>query len=109
MKQHYIPRCYLRRFSDNDKSIYTYDKVHCKSYNANMFSVCCEKDMYTLSDEYVQRCREENDQEINSLTIEKEHFAKDIEPLYSRLLSDIDDIKDEWVMGKGQYRSMRGL
>ena len=104
MKQHYIPRCYLRRFSDNDKSIYTYDKVHCKSYNANMFSVCCEKDMYTLSDEYVQRCREENDQEINSLTIEKEHFAKDIEPLYSRLLSDIDDIKDEWLTGKGQYR-----
>lgn len=104
MKQHYIPRCYLRRFSKKDNSICTYDKVSCKIYNANMFSVCCEKDMYTLSDEYVQRCREENGQEINRLTIEKEHFAKDVEPLYSRLLSDIDQIKEEWMSGKEQYR-----
>ena len=59
MKQHYIPRCYLRRFSDNEKSIYTYDKVNAKSYNASLMSVCCEEDLYTLSDEYVKKCREE--------------------------------------------------
>ena len=32
MRQHYIPRCYLKRFSDNEKSIHTYDKKHCKKY-----------------------------------------------------------------------------
>lgn len=77
MNQHYIPRFY---------------------------SVCCEKDMYTLSDEYVKRCREENGQEINGLTIEKDHFARDVDPFYARLLSDIDGIKDEWLTGKDHYR-----
>ena len=58
MKQHYIPRCYLKRFSNNEKSIYTYDKVHCKSYNSSLMAVCCKDDLYTLSKEYV---KENND------------------------------------------------
>lgn len=80
MKQHYIPRCYLRMFSDNEKSIYTYDKKASKSYQTSMMAVCCEKDIYTLSDEYVKKSREEaKGNPINKLTIEKEHFAKDVE------------------------------
>lgn len=57
MKQHYIPRCYLRRFSDNDKSIYTYDKLHCKSYNANL--------MYKLN-AYVNQVQPDASYVINS-------------------------------------------
>ncbi len=49
MKQHYIPRCYLRRFSDNDKSIFTYDKQQSKSYLASMMSVCFEDNMYSMT------------------------------------------------------------
>lgn len=104
MKQHYIPRCYLKRFSNNERSIHTYDKTTSKSYNAPLMSVCCEEDMYTLSDEYVKRCWEENHQEINNLTIEKEHFARDVEPNYSRFLLDLDEIKDEWITGQDHYR-----
>lgn len=33
MKQHYIPRCYLKRFSDNEKSIHAFDKAHNKRGN----------------------------------------------------------------------------
>lgn len=87
MKQHYIPRCYLRIFSDNDKSIHAYDKLCCKSYRASLMSVCCKEDMYTLSDEYVNRTKAETGSDINNLSIEKDLFAKDIEPLYSQLLS----------------------
>ena len=105
MKQHYIPRCYLRRFSEKEKSIYTYDKKESKSYEASMMSVCCEKDIYTLSDEYVIKSREEGKgNPINNLTIEKEHFAHDVEPLYSQFLSQIDEIKDEWMTDKDHYR-----
>ena len=105
MKQHYIPRCYLKRFSDNEKSIYTYDKKASKSYQASMMAVCCEKDIYTLSDEYVKKSREEAKGEpINNLTIEKDHFAHDVEPLYSQFLSQLDEIKDEWMSGKDKYR-----
>lgn len=107
MKQHYIPRCYLRRFSDNEKSIYTYDKLNSKNYNASMMAVCCEEDLYTLSDEYVKKSREESEGQgmpINNLTIEKEHFAHDVEPLYKQLLGQIDEIKDDWISGKEKYR-----
>lgn len=104
MKQHYIPRCYLRRFSNNDKSIHAYDKLCSKSYRASLMSVCCKEDMYTLSDEYVNRTKTETGSDINNLSIEKDLFAKDIEPLYSQLLSQIDEIKEWWISGKGHYK-----
>lgn len=104
MKQHYIPQCYLRRFSKNEKSIHTYDKISCKSYNAPLSSVCFENDLYTLSDEYVKKSREEKKGVINNLTIEHDHFSRDVEPLYSQMLSQIGEIKEEWVSGKGYYR-----
>ena len=67
MKQHYIPRCYLRRFSDNEKSIYTYDKLCCRKYNASMMSVCCEDDLYTMSNEYVRSNNGEGKSTIDKL------------------------------------------
>ena len=41
---------------------------------------------------------------INSLSIEKEHFSHFIEPSYSQLLSQIDEIKEDWILGKEKYR-----
>ena len=104
MKQHYIPRCYLKRFSDNEKSIHTYDKQHSKRYNASMMSVCCEDDLYTMSDEYVRSNNEEGKSTIDNLSIEKEHFADTVEPLYSQMLKQIDEIMEEWISGKDHYR-----
>lgn len=46
MKQHFIPRCYLKQFSGNSKSVYTYDKISSKAYRASLMSVCCEDDIY---------------------------------------------------------------
>lgn len=106
MKQHYIPRCYLKRFSDNEKSIFTYDKLSCKQYNASMMSVCCEDDLYTMSDEYVRSNNEEGKSTIDKLRIESDYFAKTVEPLYSQILNQIDEIKDEWMAGKEHYRLM---
>lgn len=104
MKQHYIPRCYLKRFSDNEKSIYTYDKIRCKSYNASLMSVCCEDDLYTISDEYVKKNNEEGKSMINNLSIETDHFAHTVEPLYAQFLKQIDEIKGEWATGNNHYR-----
>lgn len=104
MKQHYIPRCYLRQFSNNNKkSIYTYDKQHSKKYNASLMSVCCEDDIYTFSEEFVKRNKEEGNCTINRLSIETDHFAHTVEPLYIQLLNQINKIKEEWVTGKDHY------
>lgn len=42
MKQHYMPRCCLKRFSYKKKCIHTYAKLRCRQYNASMISVCCD-------------------------------------------------------------------
>ena len=106
MKQHYIPRCYLKRFSGNTKSILTYDKINSKIYNANLMSVCCANDMYTLSDTYIGEHNSQMDNKINELSIEHHHFANFVEPEFTKILRTIDEIKDEWVSGKGEYRLM---
>lgn len=104
MKQHYIPRCYLKRFSDNDKSIFTYDKQQSKAYPASMMSVCCEDDMYSISDSYIEKNNEETDSHLNRLSLEHSHFANSVEPMFSQLLQSIDVIKDEWISQREQYR-----
>jgi hypothetical protein len=106
MKQHYIPRCYLKRFSDsdNDKSIFTYDKQQSKAYPASMMSVCCEDDIYSISDSYVEKNNKETGSQFNRLSLEHNHFANLVEPMFSKLLQSIDVIKDEWILGKEQYR-----
>lgn len=104
MKQHYIPRCYLKRFSDNDKCIYAYDKQHSKKYQASLMSVCVEDDMYSISNDYLEKNKVENGGKINRLSIEKDHFAKMVEPMFSQLLRTIDEIKNEWITNKEYYR-----
>ena len=104
MRQHYIPRCYLKRFSDNERSIYTYDKIHCKKYNASLMSVCFEDDLYTISEKYVKENNEKGKNVINPLTLETDHFAHTQEPLYAQFLEQVDEIKEEWVTGKDHYR-----
>ena len=94
MKQHYIPRCYLKRFSDNDKCIYAYDKQHSKKYQASLMSVCVEDDMYSISNDYLEKNKVENGGKINRLSIEKDHFATMVEPMFSQLLKTIDEIKN---------------
>lgn len=104
MKQHYIPRIYLKRFSDNEKSIFTYDKKLSKAYSASMMSVCFEDDMYTISDKFVRESNKETCGNINKFSLEKEHFAKLEEPLFSQLLKTLDEVRDEWISGKEHYR-----
>lgn len=69
-----------------------------------MMSVCCEDDLYTMSDEYVRSNNEEGKSTIDNLSIEKEHFADTVEPLYSQMLKQIDEIMEEWISGKDHYR-----
>ena len=104
MRQHYIPRCYLKRFSNNERSIHTYDKIHCKKYNASLMSVCCENNLYTISEKYDKENNEKGESVITPLTLETDHNAHTQEPLYAKFLEQVDEIMEEWVTGKDHYR-----
>lgn len=103
-KQHYVPRCYLKWFSPDGRSLYTYDKKAAKNYQASMMSVCCEDNLYTISDEFVSRNNAETETTvINRLTIEHDFFSKDIEPNLALMLRQVDEIREEWYVDKGHY------
>ena len=103
-KQHYIPRCYLRWFSSDAKSVFAYDKIISKSYRTSIMSVCYENNIYTISDEFIKRNNaEKGASQINRLTIEYDFFSQDIEPNLDLLLRQIDKIRKDWQTGKEKY------
>jgi hypothetical protein len=67
-------------------------------------AVCCEDDLYTLSKEYVKGNNDKGENIIHRLSIESDHFANTVEPLYSQLLNQIDEVKKEWLTGTDNYR-----
>lgn len=103
MKQHYIPRFYLKRFSESEKFVSTYDKKNSKIYQASLMSVCFEHDMYTISDSFVKESNKETGGNINSMSIEQGFFADVIEDSFKKYLSNLDLIKSEWENGSNYY------
>ena len=103
-RQHYVPRCYLKWFSSDGKSIHTYDKKLSRQYDAAMMAVCFENDLYTISDEFVAKNNSEpGTSKINRLSIEKDFFSKDVEPNLDLVLRQLDEIREDWIMGREQY------
>lgn len=86
-KQHYIPQSYLRNFANSKKSIYTYDKIESRVYNAAIDNICCIDDFYRISDFSLN--------EKEQLAIECDYFAQNIEPQYKSLIEWFINQKDE--------------
>lgn len=70
--QHYIPQCYLRQFSPDDKNkrfLYAYSKRNSKSFKIAISKVCGINNFYDLSDEYLAK---DSEQELNRLSLESD-------------------------------------
>jgi hypothetical protein len=53
IKQHYVPQFHLRRFSRNRESIYVYDKISRKVYEAAIKDVAQERYFYNIAEEFI--------------------------------------------------------
>jgi len=95
--QHYIPQCYFRNFSPNNKSIYVYDKNSSRSFSDAIDNRCCKDNYYSLLAKNVATNKTKREKE---LIIEKDFFADDIEPKFDTLLKRIISNKDEWIQDK---------
>jgi len=93
-KHHYIPQCYLRNFSSNGKSLWTYDKLNSKIYSSAIDNICCIDEFYTLPEGCVNKY---NDERKNQLFVECDFFAENIESQYDYMLQKIISNKDKWI------------
>ncbi len=77
---HYVPKCYLKNFSSNEKSLWVYNKYKTENniYIQSTANLCCKDNLYALEGV----CSDK-------LFIEKNYFAKTIEPSFSKMLNHI--------------------
>lgn len=91
-KQHYIPQCYFRNFSENKKSIWVYNKKNSKSYTQSIANIAYEDNFYKLADKVV------DGKTITSANmLEKEFFANNLEIMYSDCLKLFASKTKEWL------------
>jgi hypothetical protein len=96
-KQHFIPVCYLRGFSGNDKTLYVYDKQISKAYCKAIKSICYADNLYWIDRKYLNKDIEDP---TNENYYETEYFAENIESEYNRILIDIKRRAKEWLVHK---------
>ena len=91
-KQHYVPQCYFRNFSENNKSIWVYNKKNSKSYVQAIANIAFKDSFYKLADKIV------DDKKVTSANIiEKELFAGNIEVMYNDYLKFFASKTEEWL------------
>jgi len=94
-KQHYIPQCYLKNFSENEKFVYIYSKKNKKKgYPQSISKTACIDFFYSISEKYIKKFFK---QEFDVNFIEKRILAENIESLYSNLLNQIIQKSTEWI------------
>jgi hypothetical protein len=96
-KQHFIPVCYLRGFSANDKTLYVYDKQISKAYCKAIEKIGYAENLYRIDKKYLNKQLKDP---IDENHYETEYFAKNIESEYNRILIDIKRRAQEWLAHK---------
>jgi len=96
-KQHYVPQCYLRRFSADTKTVWMYDKGLGKIIRPSISNICCEKDLYTITEETVKE-NAANGNNISKLCLESDFFASQWEPSYNSCLNLLDNKAKECIV-----------
>jgi hypothetical protein len=94
VRQHFIPVCYLRGFSGNDKTLYVYDKQISKSYCKAIKKIAYADNLYRIDKKYLNKGA---NNPIDENYYETEYFAKNIESEYNRILIDIRGRAKEWL------------
>lgn len=78
MKQHYIPKFYLKNFSHSSETIYCYDKIKEKSFKANLSDIAHENFFYDVS-------------ELSPATVEKNMAKK--EEMFAKVFAYLIQLK----------------
>ena len=95
VRQHFIPQCYLRNFSENEKFVFVYSKTNEKKGYAQSIAKTAYQDyFYAIPEKYLNQIFWPD---IDKNFIEKKVLAENIESLYSELLDKITQAASVWT------------
>lgn len=99
-KQHYVPRCYLKRWENRKKQIYVFDKVKKEIRPSNINDIASERYFYDIDIEKmdaksIEMLISANIDIINEQQFIEKFLSKNIEDEYSKLLAKIIDTSNE--------------
>lgn len=98
VRQHFIPKCYLKNFSENEKFVFVYSKTNEKKGHPQSIAKIAYKDcFYAIPEKYLNK---EGLLDLDSNFIEKKILAENIESLYSELLNKIVQAASTWTVSK---------
>ena len=95
-KEHYVPRCYLKRWQNKNGKVYVLDKINNKRWISNIEDIACERYFYDIPAHKINANFKKYLKE-NGVTLEVdeqfiEHiFSEQVENNYSKLLGKIID------------------
>lgn len=99
VRQHYVPKAYLRNFSSAKEKIFVFDKNCQKAFPSNITDICAEKFFYDVPPEF--RGKNTKPQLVEVL------FSDFIEPFYSQLnLSVIENIENHGCITAEQKEAL---
>ena len=93
-RHHYVPVCYLRNFTLDDKIAWIYNKGVSKSYPKNINDIFVLDNFYTIDESFLPK---EHTEEVNPLSLELNYFARDIESQYTQFLNVFIPFIDKWI------------
>ena len=93
-RQHFIPQCYLKCFSENDKFLWIYNKNYQKVFRQSISRTACQDDFYKIPEKYIALI---NDNKFDPNFFEKEFFDNMVEHLFGPLLKAINRKAEEWI------------
>jgi len=85
MNQHYVPKVYLKYFSERKKKEYfadVYNKENNQYFNTNIKNICAENNLYTLED---------NSADANDILVIEKMYSDFIEPMYEKAYHILTD------------------
>lgn len=114
IRQHYVPKSYLKRFSFDGKKIYAFiikkdiptslDLNILKNYKKeiSISDVCLAKDFYTIDEN-----NSSNNFGMKSMALEKDFFQDYAEPKLSSIIEEFDNLAEKILVNKIPISSVR--
>ena len=98
IKEHYVPKCYLKRWCDKKERLYVFNKENNKCWKRNVIGVGCEGKYYDIPVEKLSKKALDLLHEHNFFPENDEYFietflSEQLEDEYSKLLNKIIDIE----------------